>query len=108
MVTQAMIFSVSCEIPFLSNKTASFAYDTRCDGCFQLKFSINLKIIIAFSGLVVYNISRCKYPGVAQLVGRLVWELEHCICCSLQNVVYSSVYPQNLVFSPVECSKNLW
>jgi hypothetical protein len=35
-----------------------------------------MKILIAFSKNIVYNASG-KYPGVAQLVGRLLWELEH-------------------------------
>ena len=31
--------------------------------------------MIAFSGHIVYNTPENKYPGVAQLVARLLWEL---------------------------------
>ena len=34
-----------------------------------------------------------KYPGVAQLVGRLVWELEHQNGSTSRNVAYSPVTP---------------
>ena len=33
--------------------------------------------------------SLISYPGVAQLVGRLIWELEHQTGSTSRNVVYS-------------------
>ena len=44
------------------------------------------------------------YPGVAQLVGRLVWELEHQNGSTSRNVAYSPVSSQILLITSVESS----
>ena len=49
-----------------------------------------------------------QYPGVAQLVGRLVWELEHQIGSTASNVRYSPVYLRIPAFISVESSAKMW
>ena len=46
--------------------------------------------------------SREHFPGVAQLVGRLVWELEHQNGSTSQNVAYSPVTPKLPLITSVE------
>ena len=54
------------------------------------------------------HFSIIQYPGVAQLVGRLVWELEHQNGSTSQNVAYFPVYPLISANTAVESSKKLW
>jgi len=61
------------------------------------------KCVIMFFVLYV-----CKFPGVAQLVGRLVWELEHQNGSTAPNVAY---FPLTSLLSPitsVESWAKLW
>ena len=46
--------------------------------------------------------SREHFPGVAQLVGRLVWELEHQNGSTAPNVAYFPVTPQTYANTAVE------
>ena len=53
-------------------------------------------------------ISYSTYPGVAQLVARLLWELEHQIGSTAPNVAYSPFYPLILAITAVESLAKLW
>ena len=54
----------------------------------------------AGENLILYQ----TYPGVAQLVARLLWELEHQNGSTSRNVVFSLVTPQNPAITSVESS----
>ena len=45
---------------------------------------------------------------MAQLVGRLVWELEHQNGSTAPNVGYSPVTPKNTTITTVESSPKMW
>ena len=48
------------------------------------------------------------YPGVAQLVGRLVWELEHQNGSTAPNVAHSPLTSQLPLITSVESSAKMW
>ena len=48
------------------------------------------------------------FPGVAQLVGRLVWELEHQNGPTSRNVAYSPFTSQIPLITPVESWAKPW
>ena len=48
------------------------------------------------------------FPGVAQLIGRLVWVLEHQNGSTSRNVVYFPVTPQNTTIIAVESFLKMW
>ena len=52
--------------------------------------------------------ANCIFPGVAQLVGRLVWELEHQNGSTSRNVVYSPFTSQLPPITSVESWAKLW
>ena len=52
--------------------------------------------------------SLISYPGVAQLVERLVWELEHSIGSTSLNVAYSLLSSQIPLITSVESWAKLW
>ena len=54
------------------------------------------------------HFSLIQYPGVAQLVGRLVWELEHQNGSTSRNVSYSPFTPQFPLITSVESWVKLW
>ena len=53
-------------------------------------------------------ISYSIYPGVAQLVARLLWELKHQIGSTTPNVGYSPVCSQLPLITSVESSSKMW
>ena len=62
--------------------------------------------MIAFFFTLLYNTD--WYPGVAQLVGRLLWELEHGIGSTSPNVAYSLLSSQLPLIASVESPAKLW
>ena len=50
----------------------------------------------------------CSDPGVAQLVGRLVWEPGDRFRHRSENIGTSPKSPQMSLLSPLESSGNLW
>ena len=61
--------------------------------------------MIAFSWDFLYNVN-VIFPGVAQLVGRLIWELEHSLAQFPDYVLFSLVYLQIRLFCPLNNSAN--
>ena len=66
-----------------------------------------MHISVAFFKWLVYNLSG-SFPGVAQLVGRLVWELEHQNGSTAQNVAYAPLSSQISLITSVESWAKLW
>ena len=61
--------------------------------------------MIAFSRDFLYNVN-VIFPGVAQLVGRLIWELEHSLAQFPDYVLFSLAYLQIRLFCPLNNSAN--
>ena len=82
--------------------------------CFS--FSVFLQSLVAIFIFIMYNTTRrsytdmClylkqyQYPGVAQLVARLLWELEHQNGSTSRNVAHSPLSPQLPLITSVESS----
>ena len=58
--------------------------------------------------IMLFVLYVCKFPGVAQLVGRLVWELEHQIGSTSRNVAYSPLSSQIPLITSIESWAKLW
>ena len=79
---------------FLNKRKTSRTFELR-----KVFLCISHHFMIAFLHIVMYNIKGSVhrtghiFPGVAQLVARLLWELEHQNGSTSQNVAYFPVIP---------------